>query len=160
MLFQWGASLIHICLQRLDDILKELHGSHYTLILLREITKTMQLVRHSRLKKKKKPAVWSHQSLFLLLYLLAGFYELIYCHYSISVTIHFLKNVEERLWVSRAVNEWIKYFIDENSNWLLSKVQMCDYRFQFLKVDVGQYVKWKWEKQKSTAAFQLHWRNV
>lgn len=51
----YAALLVQFSLQKLDDVLKELHGSHNIFILL------------------------------------ASFYEFLYCHHSILVTVHFLE---------------------------------------------------------------------
>lgn len=83
------ASRLSVPLQALDDVLKELHGRHYIFILFRIGEQMKETCIISSLLHVKSVSYW--------FYLLAGFYEFINCHHSISVPIHFLKKVKKML---------------------------------------------------------------
>lgn len=79
------ASRLSVPLQALDDVLKELHGRHYIFILFRIEEQMKETCVISSLLHVKSVWYW--------IYLLAGFYEFINRHHSISVPIHFLKKL-------------------------------------------------------------------
>lgn len=70
-------------LWRLDDVLEELHGGHYTFIL-------------SGKEHRCERVKWTGKLVSVcqaLSYLLAGFYKLVDSHHPVSVAIHFLGRI-------------------------------------------------------------------
>lgn len=80
-----------VCVEMLDDVLKELHGSHNVLILRRKKkhlqNKTPISLRCLRRLRRLRRLGEFHED---YLYLLTSFYEFLHCHHAVSIAIHLL----------------------------------------------------------------------